>query len=173
MSGVHCRYGAVGTPIWFGLGGLGLSEDNLKTVGFKVSIILAVNAHIIPILAARFLISWGDLRRNWLFILLSIWSALIPAVALSKVSTDFSSLVGGIVSTIAVGILAKFRVRSGSSLCVQNTLKTLVGRTIKQLTNCLKLWSTCKPCPLTIDLQPTPRINCALCSPHACPRRLA
>lgn len=105
-----CSYGAVGTPILFGLDGLNLSDADLREVGFRASIILGVCAHVVPIYAASFVVPFADLRRSWLFVLLSIWSAIVPAIALSLVSTDFSSLVGGMVATVTVGVLTKYKV---------------------------------------------------------------
>ncbi|CAD7695229.1 unnamed protein product [Ostreobium quekettii] len=107
MNTLATPYGAVGTPIWFGFGTLGLSDDSLIRVGFKTSVIDAVVAHIVPLLAATFLVSWNDLRRNWLFVLLSIWSCVIPAVALSFVSFEFSSIMGGLVGVGITALLAK------------------------------------------------------------------
>lgn len=51
--------GAVGTPIWFGLGGIGLGQDNLQLVGLKVAIIIGACAFVITPLAASFLVSEG------------------------------------------------------------------------------------------------------------------
>jgi hypothetical protein len=49
--------GAVGTPIWFGFGELGLGEDNLQLVGVKASILVGACAFVIAPLAASFLVS--------------------------------------------------------------------------------------------------------------------
>ena len=101
-----CRHGAVGTPIWFGFSGLGLSNDDLLDIGFRVQIYLFAAAHVVPLIAASFLVPWRLLARSWLFILMSIWAATLPAIGLSLVTTDFSSLVGGMVSVALTGLLA-------------------------------------------------------------------
>jgi hypothetical protein len=49
--------GAVGTPIWFGFGELGLGDANLQLVGVKASILVGACAFVIAPLAASFLVS--------------------------------------------------------------------------------------------------------------------
>jgi hypothetical protein len=49
--------GAVGTPIWFGFGDIGLGEANLQLTGLKAAIIVGASSFIIAPLAASFLVS--------------------------------------------------------------------------------------------------------------------
>lgn len=86
--------GAVGTPLWFGFGDLGLSDDDLLLVGLKTSVINTVVAHIVPLIAASFLVPWRDMFKSKFFILVSIWSCVVPATALSVVSYEFSTIIG-------------------------------------------------------------------------------
>ena len=86
-------------------------------MGYKASIFLGVCAHVVPVYAASFLVPFATLRRNWLFVLLSIWSAVVPAIALAFISTDFSSLVGGMIATALVSVLAKFKVSNELASC--------------------------------------------------------
>lgn len=67
-------------------------------------------AHVVPLIAAAFLVRLRDLARSWLFVLLSIWAATVPAVAIAYVSTDFSTLIGGMAAVLLVGLLSHFRV---------------------------------------------------------------
>lgn len=67
-------------------------------------------AHVVPIMAASFLVRWKDLAASWPFVLLSIWAATLPALGIALVSTDFPTLIGGMVAVLLVGLLARFRV---------------------------------------------------------------
>jgi lactate permease len=71
---------------------------------------MSIIAHFVPIFAASFLVPFPVLRRSWLFVLLSVWSCVLPAQALSFYSYEFPSLLGGLVGVIVTGGLAKFKV---------------------------------------------------------------
>jgi hypothetical protein len=75
---------------------------------------LTACSHVVPLLAASFIVRWRDLLASWPFILLSIWAAQVPALGLSFVSTEFSSLLGGIVSVLVVGALSHFKIGLGA-----------------------------------------------------------
>lgn len=70
-------------------------------------------AHVVPIIAASFLVRWRDLLRSWLFILLAVWAAKLPAVGIAYFSTDFSTLIGGMIAVVLVGVLSHFHVGLG------------------------------------------------------------
>ena len=70
MNSVPVSFGAVGTPIWFGLGEVGLSQDELITVGTKAALINSVAALVIPLLALRLLLPWRSIRASLGFIVL-------------------------------------------------------------------------------------------------------
>lgn len=36
MNALATQFGAVGTPIWFGFGGLGLTQDDFQSIGLQV-----------------------------------------------------------------------------------------------------------------------------------------
>ncbi|MCG8509938.1 MAG: L-lactate permease, partial [Rhodospirillales bacterium] len=56
MNSVPVSFGAVGTPTWFGLGQLGLSEAALRAIGFDTSLIHAAAAFLIPLTALHFVL---------------------------------------------------------------------------------------------------------------------
>eukprot|EP00892_Ulva_mutabilis_P009417 jgi/Ulvmu1/6848/UM031_0053.1 len=115
MDTLATVHGAVGFPIWFGLAGLDppLDDSDLRQTGFRAQVMLFAAAHVVPLIAASFLVRWRDLARSWLFILLAIWAAKVPAVAIAIVSTDFSTLIGGMIAVLLVGVLARFRIGLG------------------------------------------------------------
>eukprot|EP01025_Chloroclados_australasicus_P003894 TRINITY_DN10928_c1_g3_i4.p1 TRINITY_DN10928_c1_g3~~TRINITY_DN10928_c1_g3_i4.p1 ORF type:complete len:353 (-),score=27.17 TRINITY_DN10928_c1_g3_i4:103-1161(-) len=115
MNTLATQFGAVGTPIWFGLDGLGLNDDQLTKVGFRASIIVAAAAYVVPILCSSFLLNWIDIRRNIVFIILSISSVVWPSIGLAYLTYEFPSLVGGMVGVIVTGVLAYYQIGLVSS----------------------------------------------------------
>jgi lactate permease len=112
MNSVPVSFGAVGTPTWFGLGQLGLSEAEMLTIGFKTAVFHGVAALFVPILALRFVISWDEIRGNLGFVFLSILGCVIPYVALARYNYEFPALFGG-----AVGLgLSAFLAHAGIGL---------------------------------------------------------
>mmetsp|Transcript_11643 Transcript_11643/g.27656 ORF Transcript_11643/g.27656 Transcript_11643/m.27656 type:complete len:747 (+) Transcript_11643:267-2507(+) len=113
MNTLATPFGGVGTPIWFGFSGLVPAEDEpafFREVSWRTQLIMTVLSHVVPVMAASFLVPLAVLRRSWLFILLSVWSCALPALALSFVSYEFPSLLGGLIGVVCTGVLARFRV---------------------------------------------------------------
>lgn len=110
MNSVPVSFGAVGTPTWFGFENLGLTNDEMLQVGVRSTLIHGVAALIIPIIALRFLTSWKEIRRNIVFIYLSISSCVVPYIALSFISSEFPAIIGGLTGLIATVIFAKYNI---------------------------------------------------------------
>ncbi len=100
MNSVPVSFGAVGTPTWFGFGQLNLSDAELLEIGFRTAVLHSIAAFVIPIIALSFLVSWQQIRRNLVFVLLSIVSCTVPYVLLARFNYDFPALVSG-----AIGLL--------------------------------------------------------------------
>jgi len=113
MNSVPVSFGAVGTPTWFGFSGLGLTDNQLLEIGQQTAIIHFFAAFAIPVLALRFVTSWTEIRRNYIFILLSTLSCTIPYFLFAQWNYEFPALVGGAIGlTISVG-LAKLNIGLG------------------------------------------------------------
>ncbi len=110
MNSVPVSFGAVGTPTWFGFSALTLSSAELSEIGIKSAIINAVAALVIPWIALLFVVKKEEVKKNWLFVLLSILATVIPYVAVAKYNYEFPSIVGGFCGLIVSGILAKYRI---------------------------------------------------------------
>ena len=95
MNSVPVSFGAVGTPTWFGLGQLGLSSAELSVIGIETAVLHGVAAMVIPVIALIFALSLAEVRRNLLFIYLSILSCVVPYVLLARLNYEFPSVVGG------------------------------------------------------------------------------
>lgn len=106
MNSVPVSFGAVGTPIWFGLGAVALSPDELITVGTKAALINSVAALVIPLLALRLLLPWRTIRASLGFILLTTLASVLPYAFAATLSTEFPSIIGGLSGTIVGALLA-------------------------------------------------------------------
>ena len=95
MNSVPVSFGAVGTPTWFGFGALKLSENMILEIGSITAFIHSVAALIIPLLALRILVSWDDIRKNIVFIYISVLGCVVPYFLIAQVNYEFPSLVGG------------------------------------------------------------------------------
>lgn len=138
MNSVPVTFGAVGTPVWFGLGQLGLSEQQLLEIGIKSAMIHTVAALIIPVLALRFVVSWKDIKKNIGFVYLSIFSCVIPYLLLAHVGYEFPSIVGGLIGLIFSIIFAK----KGVGMAKERRQKTL-HFSLKTITKAtFALWGT-------------------------------
>ena len=95
MNSVPVSFGAVGTPTWFGFGALKLSEDMILEIGSITAFIHSIAALLIPLLALRILVNWDDIRKNIVFIYISVLGCVVPYFLIAQVNYEFPSLVGG------------------------------------------------------------------------------
>src|SRR5215470_2252069 len=123
MNAVPTSFGAVGTPTWFGLGELGLSESQLLETGLKAAVMHTVAALVIPVIALRFVVDWKEIRSNLLFIELAILASVLPMVAVAAFSYEFPSVAGGIVGLLTTIFLA----RSGIGLAKKEASAPVVA----------------------------------------------
>lgn len=110
MNSVPVSFGAVGTPTWFGFGNLGLSDTELLDVGSLSAIMHTVAAIVIPVIALRFIVSWQQIRRNIIFIQLSIWSCTLPYVWLAQWNYEFPALIGGAIGLTLSILFARYNI---------------------------------------------------------------
>ena len=107
MNSVPVSFGAVGTPTWFGLGGqLDLLPETILQISLKTSLIHGVASLVIPVIALRFVVGWQQIRRNLLFVYLSILSCVMPYILLARYDYEFPSILGGMVGLLATVWLA-------------------------------------------------------------------
>ncbi|MBX3354761.1 MAG: L-lactate permease [Phycisphaeraceae bacterium] len=107
MNSVPVSFGAVGTPIWFGLGELGLGPGELLAIGRKAAAVNAVAALVIPILALRVVLPWRTLRGSLGFTLAVTLATVVPYTVMALFSYEFPSIAGGLCGTILGGALAR------------------------------------------------------------------
>ena len=100
MNSVPVSFGAVGTPTWFGFAPLNLGQSEILQIGAISATIHAFASIVIPIMALRFIVSWQEIRKNIVFIYISIFACVIPYVGIAFFNYEFPALVGG-----AIGML--------------------------------------------------------------------
>lgn len=105
MNTIPVTFGAVGMPVWFGLGGLGLTEAELREIAFKSALMQAGGALFIPVLALRMVLPWSEIRANLGFIGLVVASTMGASVFTARFSAEFPSIAGGLCGLL-VGIAA-------------------------------------------------------------------
>jgi lactate permease len=107
LNSVSVSFGAVGTPMWFGFGALGLSEPELLAVGVKAAFLQAAAALVIPVVALIMVVGWKVVRRSLVFIYLSILACVVPMVAMAWVNYEFPTVVGGLIGLLLTIFLAQ------------------------------------------------------------------
>lgn len=113
MNSVPVSFGAVGTPTWYGFSQLNLAgapDDFGLILGFKTALIHCVAAFVVPVIALAFVVSWKEIRKNLLFIYLSILACCVPYFLLALVNNEFPALVGGAIGLVISVVLAKLNV---------------------------------------------------------------
>lgn len=108
MNSVPVSFGAVGTPTWFGFGSLNLSDADILSIGKQTGLIHFFASLVIPLMALSFITSWQEIRKNIVFIYLSVMVCTIPYVLLATVNYEFPALVGGAIGLLlSVGLANK------------------------------------------------------------------
>ena len=107
MNTVPVVFGAVGTPMWFGLGELDLSRDELRSVAGSAAALQLATAPVVVMLALRMLFAWNTLRARAVPIMAIVFATVGGSFATSFVSVEFPSIVGGLCGMAVVGALGR------------------------------------------------------------------
>lgn len=127
-------WGAVGTPIWFGFGSLGLTDDEFMAISRKASIGLAVSGFVLIPYILTILTPWKIVRENLVFVMLSLCTCIGPSVGIASFSYEFPSLIGGIIGCVGTAVLIQYKVglaefkgtkRGGATSEAEQTLGSL------------------------------------------------
>mmetsp|Transcript_17991 Transcript_17991/g.49941 ORF Transcript_17991/g.49941 Transcript_17991/m.49941 type:complete len:684 (+) Transcript_17991:105-2156(+) len=101
-------WGAVGTPIWFGFAGLA-TEEELLEVSYKAGLSLAVGAFILVPICMSFLVPFAMIKKNIVFVFLSLLVCVAPSAGIAVVSYEFPALIGGMVGSILTALMIRFQ----------------------------------------------------------------
>ncbi|MCQ8848084.1 L-lactate permease [Alteromonas stellipolaris] len=111
LNTIPVTFGAMGTPVWFGLSLLELPQQSVLEIAQQAALINTIAAPIIVILALRLVVSdTADIKKNLLFILLSTCACTLPYLGLSYFGVEFPSLLGGLIGLVITLLLAKYKV---------------------------------------------------------------
>lgn len=133
MNTVPVSFGAVGTPIWFGLSGLSLSEMQLMDIAKQTALLNSLAAFFVPFIALSFVVTWDAIRQNTLFILLSILSCTVPYVVFAQWNYEFPSLIGGAVGLGLSVLLAKQGIGLKKTTDTELPAKVMEAKTIMKV----------------------------------------
>lgn len=109
-------FGAVGTPVWFGIGEVVLDygEENLMQVGFNAAIALSICAILIVPFVVNIIVPKSDLMKSLPFVFMSTLSIVLPFIGLAFVNYEFPTLASGIFGLLVTTLLTVFRVGLGA-----------------------------------------------------------
>jgi hypothetical protein len=126
-------WGAVGTPIWFGLGtvSLNLTEQELLEVSFKAFIALGISAFLLLPMILTVIVPIEVVKQNILFILLSLATSIGPLMILAPFNYEFPSLLAGILGCAGTAILIKAKV--GLRPIDPQHMASMLGRDIQDI----------------------------------------
>lgn len=110
-------WGAVGTPIWFGLGqlidpltGEELTEDDLLSISQKSAVALGISGFVLIPFILTILVPRHLVQQNWIFIFLSLLATVGSSAVLAHFNYEFPSLVGGVVGCGLNAILISYKI---------------------------------------------------------------
>lgn len=112
MNTVPVVFGAVGTPIWFGLDALALGDDEMRSVRILAALMQCAIAPVIVVSALRMLFPWSEIRARALAIGGVVLCTVGPSTAVATVSSEFPSIIGGVAGLAAAFVAGRF-VRRG------------------------------------------------------------
>lgn len=107
MNTVPVSFGAVGMPLWFGLGEVGLEPAELDEIGRRTALLHAVAAPVVPLLALRMVVDWATIRGALPFILLSIAATVVPFTVAAWWNPEFPAIAGGAIGLAITVLLAR------------------------------------------------------------------
>ena len=111
LNTIPVTFGALGTPIWFGLFQLSLPPSDLANIAQQAAIINTLAAPVIVFIALRLVIEDKSLiKHSTGFILLSTFACTLPHWLMSYVDVEFPSLIGGIIGLVITIAAAKYRI---------------------------------------------------------------
>jgi len=93
---------------------------------------ILVGLFIIPVLALKFVVSWQQIRRNFIFIQLSALSCTVPYLLLAQWNYEFPALIGGAIGmTISIFIAkAGIGLSKETETNTENTVEKLPFKTV-------------------------------------------
>ncbi|MDH2926873.1 L-lactate permease [Lonepinella koalarum] len=139
MNSVPVSFGAVGVPTWFGFSPLGLSVQQTLEVSGMTALIHSVAAFIIPVIALLFVVEWKEVKRNILFVYISIIACVVPYFLLAQINYEFPSLAGGAIGLLISIVVANFGIGLAKVENAETNILITTGQIFKALSPTLLL----------------------------------
>jgi lactate permease len=139
MNSTPVSFGAVGTPTWFGFGTLDITKEQILRIGFESAVMHAFAALVIPIIALSFVVSFSEIKKNLIFIYITVIATIAPYFVIAMYDYEFPSLIGGAVGLVVSAFLAKKGIGLEKSDKVSTDEKISSGRLVKAT---FPLWGT-------------------------------
>ncbi|MEM6459705.1 MAG: L-lactate permease [Planctomycetota bacterium] len=115
MNTVPVVFGAVGMPMWFGLGELGLSDAETGAVARRAAAVQWVTAPVVAAAALSLLFPWRAIVRRWWMVLAVTGATVGGSWVVARFSVEFPSIVGGLCGLAASLVVARFVPGEGES----------------------------------------------------------
>jgi lactate permease len=104
-------FGAVGTPIWFGLGSVLPEDADRLQLAMQAQIILLISAFFVSFFAIWLALpNWRSLWNDKIFIMISLLSPIVPALLVSLFSFELPTIVGGVIGLIITAVCVRYRI---------------------------------------------------------------
>lgn len=107
FNAIPTTFGAVGTPVWFGFEALGLPPADLAALSARTALLQTLAALVVPAMALRFVVPWSTIRRNLVFIQLSVLASVVPMLLVARFNYEFPAVVGGVIGLPLTILLAR------------------------------------------------------------------
>lgn len=102
-------WGAVGTPIWFGLGEV-VPQSDFLPISQRAAVALAIGAMILMPWILTILVPWKMVKDNLVFVYCATVGTVGPSLAIAFVSFEFPSLMGGLIGCFVTTLLVRWKV---------------------------------------------------------------
>lgn len=142
MNTVPVSFGAVGTPTWFGFSEIALSAEETLGIAFRSATLHALIAPVIVIVALLQVVEFKEIRKNILFILMSVFVTVCPYWIISLYDYEFPSLVGGAIGLGLTVLLARNNVGVSTPEQASKSVKLLPMSTGTLIKATFPLWGT-------------------------------
>jgi lactate permease len=108
FNAIPTTFGAVGTPVWFAFAVLDLPPDTLSALSAYTALLQTLVALVLPAAALRFVVPWSVIRKNLVFIQLSVLASVLPMYFVAQCNYEFPAVVGGVIGLPVTILLARF-----------------------------------------------------------------
>lgn len=96
--------------MWFGFGEIGLTEDDYLEISTRAGVAMVFSAFLLIPFILTILVPFQVVKKNIIFLILSIATVMGPVAGLASVTYEFPSLMGGLIGCGLTAMLINFKV---------------------------------------------------------------